>query len=176
MEILFKNTTKYSKTVYQEFLQFHNEKMGFKYNLHSVQIISLLLFFAIIQIKCHNIDLATIFCFLIACFFFWRYLYPAMDVSKNYNSEKIQNEQEFTFTFYDKYFTVQNQTEMSHVKYSQIYKIFETPTFLYLYVDETHSLLVDKKTFSIGSSDKFSDFISRKCWYKFKIEKNLRFM
>ena len=61
MEILFKNTTKYSKTVYQEFLQFHNEKMGFKYNLHSVQIISLLLFFAIIQIKCHNIDLATIF-------------------------------------------------------------------------------------------------------------------
>ena len=171
LKILFKNTTKYNKTIYLEFLQFHKKKFGLKYTLYTILIIFLLLFLVIMQIKFHRIDIAIIICFVITCFFLWRYLHPASEVSKDFKSEKIQNEQKFTFLFYEKHFKIRANLQTDMIKYNTLYKVFETPTFFYLYLDKTHSLLLNKETFSIGSSDDFSNFIRRKCWYKFKKEK-----
>lgn len=171
LKILFKNTTKYNESIYIEFLQFHQKKFGLKYTLYTAMIVALLLFLAIVQIKFHNMSLAIVICFVITCFFLWRYLHPASEVSKDLKSGKIQNEQKFTFLFYEKHFKIRANLQTDMIKYNRLYKVFETHTFFYLYLDKTHSLLLNKETFSVGSSDDFSNFIRRKCWYKFKKEK-----
>ena len=152
LKILFKNTTKYNESIYIEFLQFHQKKFGLKYTLYTTMIIVLLLFLVIMQIKFHRIDTAIIICFVITCFFLWRYLHPASEVSKDFKSEKIQNEEEFTFLFYKKYFKIRAKLQTNIIKYNSLYKIFETDTFFYLYIDKTHSLLLNKDSFSICSS------------------------
>lgn len=41
LKILFKNTTKYSKNIYEEFLKFHGEKFKLSYTLYTATLISL---------------------------------------------------------------------------------------------------------------------------------------
>ena len=173
MEILFKNTTKYGTENYQEFLQFHSKMFGLKYDLLSIVTILLLLFFTIVQIYLrHFLFIMVILCGIL-CFFIWRYIYPAIKVSKTYNGETVQSDTKsiFTFTFYKKYFTIYDNNNTSEIKYYKLYKVFETPTFFYLYIDHSRSLLLDKKNFSIGTSDDFSKFIRKKCWNKFQNSK-----
>lgn len=168
LKILYKNTTKYNESIYLEFLQFHKQKFGLKYTLYTAFIVGLLLFCLVLQIKIHNLSLAIIFCIAVTCFFLWRYLHPISEVSKDLNSNKIQNEEEFTFIFYEKYFKIRNRLKTNKVKYYELYKVFETSKFFYLYIDKTHSLLLDKEKFSIGLPNDFSNFMHKKCWYKFK--------
>lgn len=168
LKILFKNTTKYSKENYKIFLQFHSNQFRFRSILYTATIIGLLLFCIILQVKSHNLTLAITFCMIFTIFFLWRYLHPISEISKEFSSEKIQNEKQFTFIFYEKYLKIQDKTFYQILKYHKLYKIFETPYFFYLYLDKTHSLLLDKSSFSIGSSEEFSAFIHKKCWYQFK--------
>jgi len=165
---LFKNTTKYTKTVYQEFLQFHSNHYKFSSILYTVTIIALLLFCVIAQVKVHNFTLAITFCMILTGFFLWRLLHPISEVSKELKSDKIQKEKEFTFLFFDKHFKIRDKLQVENIKYYKLYKIFETSTFFYLYIDRTHAFLLDKSHFSIGSPEEFSEFIHKKCWYKFK--------
>lgn len=154
-----------------EFLEFHNKKFGLKYTLYTALIIALLLFCLVVQVNAHNLTLAIIFCSIITGFFLWRYLHPISEVSKDFKSGKIQKEEKFTFIFYENNFKVRAKLQTYIIKYTDLYKIFETSTFFYLYIDKTHSLLLNKNNFSIGSDDEFSKFIRKKCWYKFKNEK-----
>ncbi len=170
LKILYKNTTKYNKSVYLEFLQFHKKKFGFQYTFYTAFIIGLLLFCVSLQIKVHNLTLASILCVAITCFLLWRYLHPISEVSKEFHSNKIQNEEEFTFLFYEKYFKMQDTLKENNINYYKLYKVFETSRFFYLYIDKTHSILLDKENFSIGSPDDFAKFMQKKCWYKFKKE------
>ena len=168
LKMLFKNSTKYNESIYMEYLNFHKNKFGFKYTLYTVFIIGLLLFCLIVQVNAHNFTLAIIFCSIITVFFLWRFLHPVSAVSKDFKSDKIQKEEKFTFTFYENKFKIRAKLQTSIMKYSDLYKIFETPTFFYLYIDKTHAILLKKDCFSIGSADEFSKFIHKKCWYKFK--------
>lgn len=168
LKILFKNTTKYSPDIYQEFLTFHGKKHQFTYILYTAIIIALLLFCVIVQVKSHNLSLAIIFCIIITFFFLWRYFHPISKISKEFESEKIRNEKEFTFIFYEKYIKIRDKLQFDTIKYYKLYKVYETPTFFYLYIDRTHSFLIDKSKFSLGSSEDFSTFIQKKCWYNFK--------
>lgn len=168
LKALFKNTTKYNKTVYQEFLQFHSKHYKFSSTLYTAAIIALFLFCVIVQVKSHNFTLAITFCFLLTSFFLWRLFHPIFEVSKEWKSSKIQNEKEFTFLFFEKYFKIRDKLQVQHISYRKLYKIFETSTFFYLYIDRTHAFLLDKSSFSIGSPEDFSEFIHKKYWYKFK--------
>lgn len=168
LKILFKNTTKYSKSIYTKFLQFHKKQYGLKYSLYTALISFLLLFCIIVQLKVHNIALIVVFCTIIVCFFLWRYVRPITEVNKEFQSQKIQSEEEFTFIFYEKCIKILGKSKAYSLKYYQLYKIFETDSFFYLYIDSKHSLLLDKHSFLIGSSNDFSNFIHKKCWYKFK--------
>ena len=136
--------------------------------LYTAFIIGLLLFCLVVQVNAHNYSLAIIFCSIITVFFLWRYLHPISEVSKDFKSDKIQKEEKFTFIFYENNFKIRAKLQTSIMKYSDLYKIFETPTFFYLYTDKTHSMLLKKDSFSIGSANEFSNFIRKKCWYKFK--------
>lgn len=168
LKILFKNSTKYNESVYMEYLKFHEKKFGLKYTLYTAFIIGLLLFCLIVQVNAHNFTLAIIFCSIISGFFLWRYLHPISEVSKEFKSDKIQNEQKFTFIFYRNNFKVRAKLQTYIIKYNELYKIFETSSFFYLYIDKTHAMLLNKDSFSIGYADDFSSFIQKKCWYKFK--------
>lgn len=170
LKILFKNITKYDKEIYTDFLKFHQKVFGLKYSLYTAFIIGILLILIALQLRIHNIDFAIILCFVIVGFFLWRYLHPASEVSKEFNSEKIQNKKEFTFTFYEKKIKIRENDKLETyiIKYNELYRIYETKDFFYLYTDSTHSLLINTNSFIIGNSKEFSEFIKKKCKFKFK--------
>ena len=173
MKLLFKNTTKYTKKNYDEFLNFHSEHYKYWYLLYTIFISCIIIFIIAFQVKIHNISISLIFCISLTLFILWRIFHPISEVKKEYESETIQEEKSFTFKFYEKKFFVLNLRSISEANYSDLYKVFETDTFFYLYIDKRHSLLLKKDCFTKGTSYDFSTFIKKKCWYKYKrIHKN----
>ena len=61
MNMLFKNTTKYSKECYENFLIFHNKKFGVSSNFYTLLIVILMAFCIVLQLKAGNTQLAFIF-------------------------------------------------------------------------------------------------------------------
>lgn len=168
MKLLFKNKTKYTKQVYKEFVEFHNDKYHLSYFLFNICIVFLVLFCIILQLKYKYYNLAIIFCIVLTVFALWRFFHPISVVKKEIKSDKIQNEKEFTFKFYDKYFKIKDKLQMDTIKYYKLYKVYETNTFFYLYIDRTHAFLLNKDNFITGNPIDFSKFIKKKCWYCFK--------
>ncbi len=168
MNLLFKNVTKYSKEVYDEFLKFHSKKFSFRYNLFSLAISMLLLFLMMLHISYNNYGIAVIICACLTAFILYRYFQPIEEVRNEYNSEKITKETSYTFSFYEKYFKIYAKREYSKIYYKDLYKIFETNEFFYLYLDKRHSLLLDKNGFQRGTCLEFKNFIKKKCPFKFR--------
>ena len=171
MVLLFKNTTKYSKDIYNIFLEFHKKKFSFRYNLLSIAISMLILCFIILHIQYHHYGIAIIFCACLTSFILYRYFHPIEEVRKDYNSDKITQENSFTFSFYDRYLKVYSKMKYSIIKYKDLYKIFETDKFFYLYLDNSHSLLLDKSGFKKGTPIEFRNFIKKKCPLKYSKQK-----
>lgn len=171
MKLLFKNTTQYTKSVYDKFLVFHSQKYHFTYTAYTSLIVAFILFTLVLQIKYHNFTIAILLCCGMTGFILWRFFRPISDVAKEYKSEKIQKEQSFTFKFYDKFFTINDLKVYSKIKYCQLYRAFETDDFFYLYVDKTHAFLVDKSCFKKSTPGDFSKFIQKKCWWNYKYVK-----
>lgn len=170
MKILFKNETKYDKDVYKKFLEFHSKKFYLKYNLYTALIIILFLFCLAIQIKYHNYTLAILFGFSLSIFFLWRFLHPFSTVQKELKSKKIENEKVFNFIFYEDKIKIRDNQNYNVISYYKLYKIFETENFFYLYIDKTHSFVLNKHVFLIGNSNDFSTFIKKKCKLKYHKE------
>lgn len=171
MNLLFKNVTKYSKTIYDDFLKFHTKKFSFRYHLFSLAISMIFLFFIMLHISYHHYGLAIIFCACLTSFILWRYFHPIEEVQEDYNSDKVTKEYAFTFSFYNKYFKVYSKRQYSVIHYADLYKIFETDTFFYLYLDSRHSLLLNKSGFKKGTPIEFRNFIKKKCPFKYKLDK-----
>lgn len=168
LKLLFKNTTQYTKGIYEEFLAFHNKKYRFTYIAYTTIVVAFILFTLILQIKYRNYSIAILLCCGLTFFVLWRFFRPVSEVTKDYKSDKIQKEQKFTFKFYDKFFITEDDKEYSRIKYYELYRVFETADFFYLYIDKTHSFLVDKSKFKKDNPSEFSKFIKKKCWWKFK--------
>lgn len=171
MKLLFKNITTYSQNVYDIFLKFHAKKFSFRYHTFSLMISMLLFFLIMLHVQYHDYGIALIFCACLTAFILWRYFHPIEEVRNDYHSEKVINEHVFTFSFYDTYFKVFSKEEYSIIAYKDLYKIFETDSFFYLYLNHSHSLLLDKYGFKEGNSLEFSAFIKKKCPFKYKLEK-----
>lgn len=167
MKILFKNKTKYTKEIYYKFLEFHRYKYNFSYRLYTVVIIILILLCLILQVQSHNFTLAIFFCIILSIFFLWRFLHPFSVVKKELESDKIINEKEFIFTFYDKFFKIRDGKLSYKLKYYKLYKVFDTIDYFYLYIDKTHAFLLNKNDFCIGNATDFSLFINKKCRFKY---------
>lgn len=171
LKILFKNTTKYNKTIYKKFLEFHKNKFHFSYTLYTALVLLAIFFCLAMQIKYHNYNIAILLAIALTCFLLWRILHPISEVRKDFNSDKIQSEKEFSFNFYEKSFKVRDKCKYEIIKYRNLYKVFETVDFFYLYIDKTHAYLISKSGFTRGNSKEFSDFIKKKCWLRFKLVK-----
>ncbi len=168
LKILFKNTTKYDENIYIKFLQFHYKKFNLSYTFYTAIVLIALFYCVAIQVINHNFTLAIIFCIALSVFFLWRFLHPVKEVSEYYHSDNIQSQKEFVFLFSDKKFKMRDGINFQVMKYSNLYRIFETEDFFYLYIDKSHSYLVSKSGFTKGSSSDFSDFIKKKYWWKYK--------
>lgn len=171
MKILFKNRTKYTKEVYQVFLQFHNKKYSSSYYFYTA-FITLLIFFCFgMNLQYHNFSLAVVFFFAMCTFLYWRFFHPIEEIKKELKTDKIEQEKEFQFRFFENSFEVLDKILVCKVKYFNIKHIFETEQYFYLYIDRNHAFLLDKSNFVIGNVSNFRKFIKRKCPLRFQFYK-----
>ena len=168
LKVLFKNRTKYTKGIYKEFLEFHTKRYHLQATLFNVIVIALILFLIVLQIAYRYYSIAILTAIVFTCFCLYRYFHPILVVKKELKGETISQEKSFTFKFYEKYFRIQDKLQIDTVKYYQIRKIFETKSFFYLYIDRTHAFIINKENFLIGKPADFSEFLKKKCIFRFK--------
>ena len=166
-KLLFKNSTQYSKKIYNQFSQFHNEKFSFSYNIFTIFILILLIYCFIMTIKNKIISLAIIFTVALILFVGYRLFNPMFFYKKEVNKKAITKEKVFKFYFYNTYFKIRDNLSYNTIHYFRLYKIFETKDFFYLYLDKKYSFIIDKKGFTHGTAEEFSKFIKNKMWLKY---------
>ena len=163
MKPLFKNITKYNKKNYEQFLEFHNKKYSFSYNFYTITMIILLIYCIIFNIIQKNFSMFLLFLVLLIIFLFTRIYLPIKRYQKTQKRIFKNKENTFTFSFYNLYFTL-NETTFYYFK---LYKVFETPDYFYLYINEDNAAMVSKTGFEVGTAEDFSDFIKKKCLFKY---------
>lgn len=163
MKLLFKNRTQYTKKAYQTYLEFHQKKYGTTYRFYTICITLLIFFCLAMQIKFHYYGLSIFLMIALTCFLLWRFFHPIAEIKKEWHSNKIQKEKEFSFRFYEKYFQIVDTINTSKMSYWKLKHVFETDHFFYLYLDKNHAFLLAKEGFVIGNEKDFSTFIKRKC-------------
>lgn len=166
MNPLFKNTTKYTEKSYQQFVNFHGTKFNFSYNFSTIVMIILMIYCIIYSISQKTFLLTLLFIAMIVLYVFIRIYIPA----KKYVQTKTKYENKssyFTFNFYKFYFEI----DKTRVYYFKMHKVFETKDYFYLYLDEDTAFLVSKSGFKIGTPKDFSEFIKKKCMFKYSKEK-----
>ena len=166
MKILFKNKTKYTKEAYENFLIFHQKKYGTKYKISTAIIIILVLFCSLMNIKYGNQGIGVILLIIAIGILFYRFYNPIKKIEKESNSEKLQKEKEFTFSFYEHYMHVSGNGINAKVRYWKIRKAYEDKEYIYLYIDKEYAFLINKEGFSIGKCKDFIPFIKKKSLFK----------
>ena len=168
LDLLFKNVTTYSKKVYDTLSKFHRKKFALRYHLYTFVIFVFFLLSILSVIKSLNYTLIILLCISLAIFLLWRFFRPIEEARKYYQDDKSIKETTYIFLFYDNHFKVYNKKEYSVFKYKDIYRIYETKHFFYLYTDRIHAFLLDKTNFKKGSSLEFKNFLMKKCLFKYK--------
>lgn len=166
MKVLYKNKTKYTKETYAKYLQFHQKEFGNRYTFNTIITILLLCFCIITNLQYYNKPLAFILLIVLLIFCSYRFFHPIKLVKKELKTEKFEKEKEFTFKFYEKFFTISDTKNLEKIRYWQLHKIYETEAFFYIYIDKSHAFLLDKSTFTKGNVSEFLKFIKRKTWFK----------
>lgn len=167
MKILFKNKTKYTKEIYEKYLQFHQNKFGNKYTFTTIVIILLLCFCIITNLQYSNYFTMFLLLIILSAFCFYRFFYPTKKVEKELETDKFKKEKEFIFTFYEKFFVISDKKNSEKIKYWKLHRVYETNDFFYLYIDKNHAFLLDKSTFTKGNTSEFLKFLKKKIWHKF---------
>jgi len=163
MKPLFKNTTIYNSKNYNQFVKFHEKKFSFSYNAYNIVMFILLSYCIILNIIEKNILFVLLFLALLLFLFFIRIYLPIKRYEKTRKKYSKNKENSFTFSFYKFYFTLQSKT----FYYFKLYKVFETKDYFYLYVNDENAILISKKGFEIGTAEQFSEFIKKKCLFKY---------
>lgn len=171
LDLLFKNVTKYSKKVYDTFSRFHKKNFAFRYHLYTFMTSAFFLLLIASVIKTLNYPLIILLCVCLVVFLLWRFFRPIEESRKYYQDDKTVKESTYTFFFYDNCFKVSNKKYYSVFKYRELYRIYETKYFFYLYTDRVHALLLDKANFKKGTSIDFKNFLKKKCPFKYRTPK-----
>ena len=168
MKPLFKNVTEYNSKIYNQFIKFHGEKFNFSFNMYTILLGILLLYCFILNIIQKNWPLMFLFLAMLVFTFLTRMYFPVKKYQKNKKQYSKNKSARFSFTFYKFYFTV----DKSAFTYSRLHKVFETKDYFYLYINENNAILVNKTGFKLGTAQEFSDFIKKKCFFKYSKEKD----
>ena len=166
MKVLFKNTTEYNRENYDEFIKFHQEKFGVKTLIKMGVIALCLIYIIIMNLIYKNLRGVGIILLIGLIVYGLNKLQVSgqnQDIKKNIKSKK-----KFTFYFYEKYIKVKCGRKFQRIMYFELYKIFQTEEYFFLYTDEDHSLILSKDGFEIGTPKAFDLFIKKKCPLKYK--------
>ena len=167
MKPLFRNITIYNKKNYDQFVEFHRKKYNLSYNLYTLIMSLLLLYCIVFNIQQQSFKLLTLFLVLLIVWIVVRVYIPVKRYQKNKTKFSKNQSASFTFDFYKYYFTIGKKT----IYYFKLYKVFETEEYFYLYINEDFAALVNKKGFKVGNANDFSDFIKKKCLFKYSKQK-----
>lgn len=163
MKPLFKNKTKYTTKNYEQFINFHNNKYNFKYISFTLLFLIMFIYCLIVNIQKNNMLFIVMFVLIIIIFLLFRLYLPVQKYKKSQKICKSTKNPPFTFLFYNYYFTING----TRVYYFKLHKIFETEEYFYLYVDDSNAAIISKKGFIIGNSLQFSEFMKKKCLFKY---------
>lgn len=166
MNPLFKNTTKYTEKSYQQFVNFHSNKFNLSYNSYTIIMIILIIYCIFYSIVQKTFLLSLLFIAMLIGYIIIRIYIPI----RNYTKTKYKYENKssyFTFNFYKLFFEI----DKTRIYYFKLHKVFETKDYFYLYIDDDTAFLVSKSGFKIGTSADFSEFIKKKCMFKYNKEK-----
>lgn len=166
MKILFKNTTEYSRENYKEFVKFHTEKFGTK-TIIKYGIIGVCLLYLLIA-NLINKNWKFVGIFLIIGLVVYGLNKLMITTQTEERKKTMKNKKKFTFFFYDNYIKVKCGRRFERVRYFELYKIYKTDEYFFLYTDEDHSLILSKNGFEVGTPEAFDLFIKKKCPLKYK--------
>ena len=166
-KLLFKNSTQYSKKLYDEFTQFHNKKNSRYYDLFTVFILILIVYCIYSTLKAKVFPLSIIFLAIFILFAGYRVFYPFFFYKKEITKKSITKEKTFNFYFYNTYFKVKNNSNFDKIPYFKLYRVYETEKYFYLYLLKNYSFIIDKNGFNQGTSKEFSNFIKNKMWIRY---------
>jgi len=163
MKPLFKNITIYNSKNYNQFVKFHGEKFSFSYNMYTLVMLALMLYCLILNIMQKNIFLFLLFLAMITLTVVFRMYLPTKRYQKTKKKFAQSKQTHVTINFYNFYFKIEQKV----YPYVKLYKVFETQDYFYLYIDDEHAALVNKKGFKIGTVEEFTEFIKKKCLFKY---------
>lgn len=163
MKPLFKNITIYNSKNYNQFIKFHNKKFSFSYNMYTLVMAGLMIYCIILNIIQKNFLFVLLFLTMLILTILLRIYLPMKKYQKNKKTYTKNKENSFTFLFYKFHFTVGKKT----FPYFELYKVFETKDYFYLYIDEENAILVGKNGFKKGTAKEFGEFIKKKCLFKY---------
>lgn len=163
MKPLFKNVTIYNSKNYNQFIKFHGEKFNFSYNAYTLVMLALSLYCIILNIIQKNIILIFLFLAIFALMIVFRIYLPGKRYQKTKKKFAEKKQTGITINFFKYYFKVEQKV----YTYLKLYKVFETKDYFYLYLDEENAVLVSKDGFEIGTTKDFTDFIKKKCLFKY---------
>ena len=121
VKVLFKNKTRYTYDLYAKYSVFHNETNFVMNNLYNAVMVCGILFLIVMQVIHHNYEIVTLFGILLTVFVAWRLFYPMFIGQREVTSDKIAKEKEYTFTFYDNYFTIEDENYIHKMKYKDFF-------------------------------------------------------
>ena len=163
MKPLFKNVTVYNSRNYNQFVKFHGEKFNFSYNMYTLAMLALMLYCIILNIIQKNLLLFLVFLAMFALTILFRMYLPGKRYQKTKKTFAENKNTTVTIDFYKFYFKIEDKI----YPYFKIYKVFETKDYFYLYVDEENAALAAKTGFKVGSVEEFTNFIKKKCLFKY---------
>lgn len=168
MKPLFENKTTLSRDIYIELLDFQQKKFGLRYTV-STAIFALLFILLISFLFANHYFAHGLIIFIIfACFLAYQFIQPTRKNTKEFHSDKVQNNLVNTYSFYENYFVVKNKIGKDKISYYKLYRVFEIENYFYLYLDKINILVLDKSGFLLGTAQDFKKFIKRKMWLRFK--------
>lgn len=163
MKPLFKNITIYNSKNYNQFVKFHGEKFNFSYNMYTLLMLALILYCIVLTIIQKNFLLLLIFLAMFALTVLFRMYLPVKRYQKTKKKLAQSKQTSVTINFYKFHFKIEQKV----YPYLKLYKVFETQDYFYLYINKDQAVLVSKKGFKIGNAGDFTDFIKKKCLFKY---------
>ncbi|MCI9039703.1 MAG: YcxB family protein [Clostridia bacterium] len=168
MKPLFQNKTTLSKNIYIELLAFQQKKFGWRYTAYTAIFSLLFILLISLLFANHYFIHGFIFFVIFVCFSAYQFIQPTHKNTKEFHSDKVQNNLVNTYSFYENYFVIKNTMGSDKIFYHKLYRVFETKNYFYLYLDKTNILVLDKSGFLLGATQGFKEFIKHKMWLKFK--------
>lgn len=142
MDCLYKTSTKYTLEEYR------------KYNLALMKKTFLIILLFVLFILAEAVLLNSVVLLLIAILyvivFIWAY---NRNIKKVFESNKVAQNAEVSFEFYDTYFTQTSENGYGKIEYTNLDKVIETKTNFYLMIAKNQGYILKKENFPEGLAE-----------------------